>query len=73
MTVIDLHGVKHEHVECIIHSACVEHPVPFIVITGNSPQMKRIVAAVARTFGLSVRDSIDNPGRVVVDEIDQVG
>ena len=68
MTVIDLHGVKHEHVECIIHGVCVEHPVPFIVITGNSPQMKRIVAAVAKTFDLSVRDAIDNPGRVVVDE-----
>ncbi len=25
---------------------------------------------VAKTFGLSVRDTVDNPGRVVVDEID---
>jgi len=68
VTVIDLHGVKHEHVEYIIHGVCVEHPVPFIVITGNPPQMKRIVAAVAKVFGLCVRDAIDNPGRVVIDE-----
>ena len=52
----------------IITNCCYEYDTPFIVITGKSAQMKRIVAAVADNFGLSVRDAIDNPGRVVVDE-----
>jgi hypothetical protein len=70
MKIVDLHGIRHKDVSDIVTRQCNEYEEPFVVITGNSPQMKRIVAAVARTFGLSVRDSIDNPGRVVVDEID---
>ena len=48
---------------------CCEYDTPFIVITGDSPQMKRIVAAVAENFGLTVRDTINNPGRVIVSEV----
>ena len=68
MKAIDLHGVRYQQVSEIITKCCCEYDTPFIVITGKSPQMKRIVAAVADNFGFSVRDTIDNPGRVVVDE-----
>jgi len=68
MKAIDLHGMRYSEVSEIITDCCCEYDTPFIVITGKSPQMKRIVAAVADNFGLSVRDTIDNPGRVVVDE-----
>ncbi len=68
MKAIDLHGMRYSEVSQIITNCCCEYDTPFIVITGKSPQMKRIVAAVAGNFGLSVRDAIDNPGRVVVDE-----
>jgi len=65
---VDLHGVKHREVSSIMTRCCSEFDIPFIVITGNSPQMKRIVSAVAQSFGLYARDVINNPGRVVVDE-----
>ena len=68
MVTIDLHGVKHEPVESIMVGVCAEHATPFIVITGNSPQMKKLVAKAVNNFGLSIRDAINNPGRVVVDE-----
>ena len=68
MKVIDLHGVRHKDVSDIITKCCTDYDTPVVVITGNSPQMKRIVAAVAETFNLNVRDTIDNPGRVVIDE-----
>ncbi len=68
MRAIDLHGMRYSEVSEIITNCCCEYDTPFVVITGKSPQMKRIVAAVEDNFGLKVRDTIDNPGRLVVDE-----
>ncbi len=68
MKVIDLHGVKHREVSSIMTRCCSECDIPFVVITGKSSQMKKIVAGVAQSFGLSTRDTIDNPGRVIIDE-----
>lgn len=65
--IIDLHGVRHEHVEYILHSACIEHNTPFIVITGKSETMKRLVANAVKPMGYTVRDTYDNPGRVVIE------
>ena len=66
---VDLHGARHREVSQIMTKCCCEYDTPFIVITGDSPQMKRIVAAVAENFGLTVRDTINNPGRVIVSEV----
>tara|TARA_B100000287_G_C20002775_1_gene531291 strand:- start:89 stop:301 length:213 start_codon:yes stop_codon:yes gene_type:complete len=66
--VIDLHGFKHENVTDFIIEACAKYDPPFIVITGKSTQMKKIVSFAAARFKLSVRDTIDNPGRVIVYE-----
>tara|TARA_B100000287_G_C20099303_1_gene569680 strand:+ start:307 stop:522 length:216 start_codon:yes stop_codon:yes gene_type:complete len=68
MNIIDLHGIRHKDVSCIITNKCIEYEEPFIVITGISHTMKKIVAAIAKTFDLSVRDTIDNPGRIIVYE-----
>ena len=68
MNVIDLHGIRHKDVSDIITRHCVNGDVPFVVITGKSPQMKRIVSAIAREFGMTVRDTINNPGRVIVND-----
>ena len=68
MTRIDLHGVRYKDVPVILEKACSELDVPFVVITGNSPAMKREVSRVCATFNLSVRDAIDNPGRVLIYE-----
>jgi hypothetical protein len=66
--VIDLHGVRHEDVTGIIIEACSERDVPFIVITGKSSQMKRIVSFAAAKFNFTARDVIDNPGRVIIED-----
>ena len=68
MTSIDLHGVRYKDVAAILERACSELDVPFVVITGNSPDMKRQVSSVCASFNLSVRDTINNPGRVLVYE-----
>ncbi len=68
MKTIDLHGIKHEHVADIIIDACAKYDIPFVVITGRSEQMKRIVSFAAAKFKLAIRDTVDNPGRVVVYE-----
>ena len=67
MKVFDLHGVKHSDVEAKIQHACAYCEAPFIVITGKSNIMKQIVSQVASEFGLSTRDTYDNPGRVIVE------
>lgn len=66
MQTIDLHGVKHKDVPKVIINCCATWDTPFIAITGNSVSMKRIVRDTAQQFGLKVRDSVNNPGRVVV-------
>ena len=68
MKIIDLHGIKHQDVEGIVTQACGGRDIPFVVITGHSRRMKDLVAAAASHFELSVRDTINNPGRVIVDE-----
>ena len=68
MKIIDLHGTKHREVSDIMTRCCNEYEAPFVVVTGKSSQMKRIVAAVAESLGFQVRNAIDNPGRVIVDE-----
>ena len=68
MKTIDLHGIKHEKVTGVIIEACAKYDIPFVVITGRSSQMKRIVSFAAAKFKLSVRDTVNNPGRVIVYE-----
>tara|TARA_B100000123_G_C25638350_1_gene387678 strand:- start:281 stop:493 length:213 start_codon:yes stop_codon:yes gene_type:complete len=65
---VDLHGTKHKEVLDVLLKCINEWETPFIVITGNSVQMKIEVANAVEQFGLSVRDAIDNPGRVIIYE-----
>mgnify|MGYP001346984021 FL=1 len=68
MQSIDLHGVKHGDVQDIVMDACFKLRVPFIVITGKSARMKRIVRFAVKKFGLETREEWGNPGRVIVYE-----
>lgn len=68
MKTIDLHGIKHDEATRIITEACTQIETPFIVITGKSDQMKKVVASTAAQFDLKTRDAINNPGRVIIDE-----
>lgn len=69
ISTIDLHGVLHEEVERVLHSAFLTEDIPLCVITGHSDRMKGLVASVASTYGYQVYPSLDNLGRVIIDEI----
>jgi len=66
--VIDLHGVRHKDVYGLLEKPCVDDDVPFIVITGNSDTMKKIVTQIVATFGLHTKERLGNSGRLVVCE-----
>jgi len=43
METLDLHGVKHQDAVIIAEDFMLLNEPPFQIITGNSPQMKKIV------------------------------
>ena len=68
MKEIDLHGVRHKDIYGLLEKSCVEDDVPFVVITGNSSTMKKIVTQIVATFGLHTMDTLGNSGRLIVCE-----
>ena len=68
MKVIDLHGVRHKDVYGLIERPCVNGDIPFVVITGKSNTMKRIVSQIVATFGLHTKEKLGNTGRLIVCE-----
>ena len=68
MKEIDLHGVRHKDIYGLLEKPCVEDDVPFVVITGNSSTMKKIVTQIVATFGLHTMDKLGNSGRLIVCE-----
>ena len=68
MKMFDLHGVKHSDVTDIMIDVCSKYAPPFIVITGKSGQMKRIVSFAVSKFGFEAHDDVGNFGRVVIRE-----
>ena len=67
MNTIDLHGVRYKDVYSLLQSSC-EGDVPFVVITGHSNSMKKIVTEIVATFGLYVYENPTNIGRLVICE-----
>lgn len=68
MKIIDLHGIRYRDVYGTLETALARGDVPFVVITGNSSQMKRVVTEVAKAFDLFTREQIGNAGRLIVYE-----
>ena len=68
MKVFDLHGVRHKDVYYILQKPCMNEDIPFVVITGKSDTMKKIVKQIVATFGLHAREKLGNNGRMVVCE-----
>lgn len=68
MKTIDLHGVRHRDVYSILEKTCMYEDTPFIVVTGHSSTMKKIVQQVALLFDLEARYWIgdDSVGRMMV-------
>jgi len=67
---IDLHGVKHENVGSTLDSFIWEQmkkkAAAIHVITGNSPEMKRIVTEIAKEYGFDVADSFGNEAQMTL-------
>tara|TARA_B100000683_G_scaffold274955_1_gene324423 strand:+ start:1432 stop:1644 length:213 start_codon:yes stop_codon:yes gene_type:complete len=68
MKVIDLHGIRHKDVYGLLEKQCVDYDTPFIVVTGNSNTMKKIVTQIVKTFGLHAEEKLGNSGRMMVCE-----
>lgn len=67
---IDLHGVKHENVGSTLDSFIWEHmqkkSSAIHIITGNSPEMKRIVTEIAKEYGFEIADSFGNEAQMTL-------
>jgi len=68
MMIIDLHGVRHKDVYFLLEKPCVNGDLPFIVVTGKSSMMKKIVTQVVASFGLHTKEKLGNSGRLIVCE-----
>ena len=68
MKVIDLHGIRHKDVYHVLEKHCVDEDFPFVVVTGKSTTMKKIVVQVVKTFGLNAQEKLGNSGRLIVCE-----
>ena len=66
--IIDLHGVRHKDVYFLLEKPCVNGDLPFIVVTGKSSMMKKIVTQVVASFGLHTKEKLGNSGRLIVCE-----
>ena len=71
MQVVDLHGVRHKDVYGKLEMLCVQDDIPFIVVTGKSETMKKIVTQIVATFGLHTYEKMGNSGRLIVCETKQ--
>jgi hypothetical protein len=52
----------------MLENLCVDGDYPFIVITGNSNTMKKVVEKVVSSFDLRVKEKLGNNGRLLVCE-----
>jgi len=70
MSILDLHGVKHEDVQRVMDSFLYENMLKkkneVEIITGISNQMKEIVSEVAKDYSMKVLDDPLNPGKVFI-------
>ncbi len=66
MKELDLHGIRHTNVHQELDRLFSTASFPVVVITGHSTRMKELVSQVAEGYDLKTRQSISNPGRVVV-------
>jgi DNA-nicking Smr family endonuclease len=67
---IDLHGVKHENVGRVLDTFIWEQMqkknTTIRVITGNSPDMKKIVNEIAYEYGFQVSDEWGSTSSLII-------
>ena len=67
METLDLHGVRYHRVELMVENFILMHDMPIRIITGNSPDMKKIVLkVVARHEFKSSEENHWNLGSLII-------
>ena len=69
METLDLHGVKHKKAEDLVRKFLNFAELPCQIITGNSPEMKKIVKKVVKEYlWVSYEKDCYNYGTLIIDE-----
>tara|TARA_B100000427_G_scaffold323928_1_gene328153 strand:+ start:1773 stop:1988 length:216 start_codon:yes stop_codon:yes gene_type:complete len=69
MKTLDLHGVKHHKAENLVRLFLNFAQLPCQIITGNSPEMKKIVRSVVEEFQWSCYEKDNyNYGTLIINE-----
>ena len=67
---LDLHGVKHKDVfrkvDTFIGSHIMDRSKTVFIITGRSPEMKKIVNKTLSDYNMESKDTFTNPGIVSI-------
>jgi DNA-nicking Smr family endonuclease len=68
---LDLHGVRHKDVfrkvDTFIGAHLMDNSRTLFIITGRSPEMKKIVNKILVDYNMEAKDTFTNPGVVTVD------
>jgi hypothetical protein len=69
--IVDLHGVKHQDVKPILDGKiweCFQQDwTRLYVITGHSPEMKKIITDIAIEYNATAVESLFNPAEMIID------
>jgi DNA-nicking Smr family endonuclease len=68
---LDLHGVRHKDVfrkvDTFIGSHLMDNSRTLFIITGRSPEMKKIVNKILVDYNMEGKETFNNPGTLAVD------
>lgn len=68
--ILDLHGIKHEHVYQIVDQFVGQHVLiktrEISIITGHSLKMKELVENVAQDYNIKIQEEWMNPGKLIL-------
>lgn len=69
--ILDLHGIKHEHVYQIVDQFVGQHilakTAEIYIITGHSQKMKELIDNVAQDYNIIIQEEWMNPGKLILD------
>jgi DNA-nicking Smr family endonuclease len=67
---LDLHGTRHEEVARKLENFLYQHiqigTSEVDIVTGNSPEMKKIVREIAKEYNMAVTDAWGNFGTLII-------
>ena len=68
--ILDLHGLKHEHVYKVVDQFIGGHIIKrtseVSIITGRSIKMKKIVSEILTDYHVTSQEEFTNPGKLII-------